>query len=713
MPRPVQQRIQVRAAPLQEPNSPQAGVFAPLDGVRAAPAGGALQGLASALAPILDAGVPIATTEVARGAVKDAEAGEADAEIGKVDPERAKQSILYADAAHKVNIIKQLQDAQAAVTERANTELDHSASYQDQTKQIDAWMKEELGPLAADPKAAAIIAPRYQQFIENASNNILARQTEARYNEAVETMRADIGSSIANGGLSPELYGQHVEMLTHLTGDRTQAVAAVVAAYGDAAYDTATKGGDWKAVFRAIPTSIKLPDGTTIPGPTVGGGKNHDALVRAQDAAQQAYNKHMEPILDQRQAEVLVHLDAQARSGALLTLKGLSPYLKPGADGTRPMLSPVQAASLIDSAARKREELAKAAAAKNVLLLGDGWQRHIGEIDASGKEITKERVQKQFDGLLSNATQNFTAKDSVAKAIAAGQQYNLPSTSLKLQLSTVASPTSAKAAVNQLGTYEQIKAAGQVAMYLTQDQTTFYENLAARQKAGATTDDLVAAASRYRPEQLSEVVNHNLPTAMKAFQSTTREAPWFSRNTSYSGYSNAAQVNAAAEKQMRIALADNGGNVPAAVHAVDESMKQHWSPLDLGNGSHVLIPKNNGYDPEQLQSAISLMASKWVPDMAKAAGADKDLIERATWQATSLPGQGTELEVIDPTTGLQIPGTPRLPLQDIIKKADAVRMEQSVQAMNAALDAKHVHETELHERARRSMSYPGSLPAHQ
>lgn len=683
MPRPVQQRVQVRAAPEQAPGSPTSGVYAPVSGVRAAPASGTMAGLVSALGPLLQAGMPIAKTAVAVRAKHDEEAGAADAALGQVDPKRAKASILYADAAHRVSVIKQFDDAQNTVTSRAATDLDHSLPYQEQVKQIDAWMKEQLGPLAQDAKAAAVIAPRYQHFIETAATNIVEQQAQARYNEARDATRSDLGSAIANGGLTPELYGQYVDTLTHLSGDRTTAVADVVSTYGDAALDIASKGGDWKAVFKAIPTSIKLADGTTIPGPTIGGGKNHDAIVRAQDAAQRAYNAHMEPKLDIARASLYTHLDSQARAGALITLKGLQPYLEPGKDGTPPLLSPVQAAGYIDAAARKREELAKKAAARDVLLLGDGWQRYLGSKDASGKVITKHRVQEQFDELLNHATENFTSKGSVDTAIAAGQRYNLPSTSLKAQLTTVASPTSAKAAVTQLATYEKIKAAGQTAMYLTPDQTTFYENLAVRQKAGATPDDLVAAASRYRPEELTAVVNQNLPKAVEQFSAAVAHDNWGPFNTKFSDYSNTAQVNAAATQQLRVALADNGGNIPAAVKAVQESMQQHWAPLDLGENK-VLIPKNAGVDPSTLQDAVTLMSTKWVKDMAKSAGADQDLQDRATWQATSLPGQGTELEVIDPRTGIQIPGTPRLPLQDVLRKAENVRTKQSVQAMHEA-----------------------------
>lgn len=671
MPRPVQQRVQVRAAPMQEPGSPTSGVFAPIQGVRAGPAGGTMANLASALGPLLDVGMPIAKAAVHRQAVEDDQAGAADAALGQVDPKRAKASILYADAAHRVSVIKQMDDAQNAVIEKASTDLDHSLPYQDQVKQIDSWMKEQLGPLAQDPKAAAVIAPRYQRFIETAATNIVQQQATARYNEAIDTTRSDLGNAIANGGLTPELYGQYVETLTHLSGDRTAAVSDVVSTYADAAYDVASKGGDWKAVFKAIPTSIKLADGTTIPGPTVGGGKNHDTLVRAQDAAQRAYNEHMEPKLDQRRAAVMVDLDAKARAGALITLKGYSYLLEPGADGTPPVLSPAQLAGYIDATNRKREELAKAGAAKDVLLLGDGWQRYVGTTDATGHVITKHRVQEQFDELLNHATNNFADKGSVDTAIAATARFNLPSSSLKAQLTTVASPSSAKAAVNQLGAYEKIKAAGQTPLYLTPDQTTFYENLAARDKAGMTTDDLVKAASRYRPEELATVVSSNLPKAMEQFNSAVALDNWGPWNTHFGDFSNTVQVRAEATRLMRVALADNGGDIPGAVKSVQETMQQHWAPLDLG-GSRVLIPKVGKYDPSQLQSALTTLATEWVPDMAKAAGANKDLQGRATWQATSLPGQGTDFEVIDPLTGIRIPGTPRITLDDLIKEAQDV-----------------------------------------
>src|SRR5690348_2478056 len=399
MPRPVSEQKTVVAPVNTQPTStPQLGVYAPLDGVRAAAPQSPLTSLMTALQTAMPGATQLAAGHVRQQAKDDTNAGTTDAELAQVDPERLARSTAYADAVHKVNVLKQYRDAEAQTTEWAATNLDASAPFTDQVKAIDGQMKAQLGGLAKDPKAAAVIAPLYGHFITNTANRIVAQQADARQNEALDTIGSTIAASLAAGGNGD--YAGSVDTLTHILGDRTEAVKRVVGMYIDHAQDVAAKGGDWQHVFDSLPTSIKLKDGTTIPGP----GRSpalHDAIARGKAAAQEVFNAYMEPQRSQQQLDVMTHLDSVARHGGLITEEALKPYITPGPDGQKPLLSAEQAASYIDRARDKAEELAKERAVRSQLAVTPDWYSMLNQIDPTdpkGKRvITMEDIQRGFE----------------------------------------------------------------------------------------------------------------------------------------------------------------------------------------------------------------------------------------------------------------------------------------------------------------------------
>lgn len=699
MPRPVDERKTVVApVPIQQEPTQQLGVFAPMD-VRA-PQTSSFSGLAQALGVL----APVATGALAQRAdattKADAAEGQADAELAQVDPERVKQSRAYADAAHQVEITKQYQQAQSTVEEWAATNLDATKPFTEQTAAIDARMKQELGGLAKDPRAAAIIAPRYQKFIEGASNAIVSRQVEARANEALATAQADVASDLQAGG--DGRYAEQVAHLTPLLGDRTKAVQAVVGMYIDHAHDVAAKGGDWKAVYAALPSDITLPDGTKIPGPARSPAL-HDAIVRGKAAAQQAFNAYAEPIRAQQQLHVLTQLENMASHGGMITEAMIKPYILPGPNGEPPLLSADRGASLITQASNKREQLAKEHTVRTNFLVPD-WQRYLNQVDPTDpkgqRKLTQGDFQTAYDQQLGMATNGFAdVQDTATKAVALTKQVGggLVSSTLKAQLTGAASRTTPAEAVKMLPAFQTLQAAGQLPAYLSPEQIAFYNNIAIQvsqnQGNGASSvEALTQAASRYEPSQVKAMVDDQLPEARKQFDSINTDAPWYTIGVkkNLADYATPAQVWAIAEPLMRKTLADNGGNVAKAVQAVKRTIVDSYAPVTI-QGQKVLMPLHGQYaDPEVLQEQLDFISDELVPKMAKAAGLTKEESADLAWQVSQLPGQVPELVVIHKTTGVEVPQIKPVTLSSALAEGAPLRRKQmDTEARAAAERDKH------------------------
>lgn len=698
MPRPVEQRkVVVTATPAPESRAPQLGVYAPLEGVRAAPAGGGFQGLAQALGMIGNVGGAAMVQRAQVTEKADAEEGQIDQELGQVDPEKVERSRAYAAAAQDTAILQQYHQAEAAVMEKAATELDHTKPFTEQTKQIDQWMKHELGGLAKDPRAKVLIGDRYQKFINNVSNGILQQQIEARQNEAIAAAKSDIAQDIDADG--DGRYGEQVQRLAAILGDRSKAVTTVVGMYADHAVDVASKGGDWKRVLDSIPTEIKLPDGTTIPGPGRT-PRNHDIIERARDAAQRAYDQWYEPQRNAKQLEALVKYERLADQGAMLTVRELMPLTQPGPNGEKPLFTADTVASLIDRAARKREALANARAARMVLDdVPREWQKFVNQPKPNGKGVwTKDDFQKAYDQKLGMSTNGYTTPDTVEQAIAMTNAHpGLYSTALKLQLKGAASARrdvdGVKETLKLLPAYENLVAAGQISGYLSDEEQVYFENLAVQQHAGARAEDIAASARQFDAQEYEKVVKPNRKKALEALASQPIEGTgWFGstfRAEKYGSALNGRLVQRKAEQLVDTALAQNGGNYEAAAASAARVLDRNWMQVIL-NGNETLMPRfytENGvkkpFDPNVLQTTLSWLSEEVAPKAAKKAGYEN--YKTAQFRLTAVPGGNVEVEITD-DVGQPIAGANTIPFIELYEKA-AEQHANDVYDLNAAIKA--------------------------
>lgn len=703
MPRPVvEQKVTVSAIPAPESRAPQLGVYAPLTGLQA-PQSSTFAGLANALGVLGKVGGTAMLQRADATAKADAAEGQADAELEQVDPERAARSRAYADAAHNTNIVRQYQDAEAATTEWAATNLDASKPFPEQTAAIDAEMKRRLGALAQDPRAKAIIAPRYQKFIEGAANGILSKQVEARANEAVDTVQRDIATDLANGG--DGRYSEQVQRLTPLLGDRTKAVQRVVGMYIDHAVDVAGQGGDWRKVFASLPSDITLPDGTKIPGP----GRSpalHDAIARGQDAAQRAYNGFIEPQRAQQQLHAMTQLDNTARHGGLITEAMLKPLITPGPNGEPPILSAAQAAGYMDRARDKAEQLAGEAAARQTLQLTPNWAALVGQQDPSdpkGKRVfSQEGFQRAYDQTLGMATQGFTAPDTVQQAIALTRQNpGLTSTNLKLQLA--AAVNDPQAAGKMLPVFEALQDAKQAGQYLDTEQRTFYQTLAGKVNPSApdaaNTAAVMNTAISYDPERGARLIADNRK-AVSDLVVKQVGGGWFGFGaTKLDDFANAGQVKIDMDKRIADAIVATNGNRTQAAAIVNRQVKDDYVPIAT-QGRMLLIHDKYGEGRATVQANFDAISSELIPDLAKRAGLTREQAkEHLGWQVYPGAGGKAMVQVTD-DMGQSIDSIAPFTLDWMMQKGSAIRQRNKDAARrDAAANAKAIEKANAHRRA--------------
>lgn len=722
MPRPVVEQ-KVVTAPVQvgQSQAPQLGVYAPIEGVRAPQSGGMFQGLAQALG-VLGPAVGGAMMQRAEKTQQvDTAAGTTDAELGQVDAERLARSRAYATAVHKVNVQKQYLQAEAATQEWAATNVDKTLPFGDQTKLIDTQMQKQLGGLAKDPTAAAVIAPLYTKFINKQANDIVAAQVQAKQNEALDVAKGTVAQSLQSGG-DGDYVGQ-VATLTPILGDRTEAVKAVTQMYVDHALDVAAKGGDWKHVFDSLPTDITLKDGTKIPGP----GRSpalHDAIVRGKDAAQKAYNDFVEPQRDQQMLHVMTHLDSVARSGGLITEESLKPFIAPGANGEKPILTPAQAAAYIDRARNKREELAQARVQRQTFRITPNWQSLIGQLkvgpdgqplkdkhgNPTGATWSQADVQAAFDQQLGSATgQDFTSPQSVQAAIAMTQQYHgLVSTNLKSMLTQASHTTDPKDALKLLPVYQALKEAKQDGLYLTPQERMYYETLptqGANEPDAKHRAEVMNAAATYDPERYARLTSADNMKAARDATANSIGGHWYSflpgveGATKLDDFANAGQVKIDREQRLKQALILTNGNAAQAGKIVSDQLQQDYVPVTV-QGQKLLLPVKDGSDAGTVQANVSAISDELIPQLAKRAGLSEEQAKSDLgWQAYIGPNGVPMVQVVD-DMGQTVESIPPNTLDWFLQQGDELRRKnEDKQRRNDAANAKAIERTNNARRA--------------
>lgn len=684
MPRPVlEHKTVVAPVPVAQEQAPQLGVYAPMD-VRAPQTPSLFEGLSRSLG-VLGPAIGGAMAQRADATAKaDAVEGQADAELAQVDPERAAHSRAYANAAHNTNIVKQYQDAEAAVTEWAATNLDASKPFTEQTAALDAEMKRQLGTLAQDPRAKAIIAPRYQKFIEGAANGILSKQVEARANEALDTAKGDIATDLAAGGDGH--YAEQVQRLAPLLGDRTKAVQAVVGMYIDHAQDVAAKGGDWQAVFNSLPSDITLPDGTKIPGP----GRSpalHDAIARGKDAARRAYNGFIEPQQAQARLHAMTQLDNLARHGGLITEAMMKPYITPGPNGEPPILTEAQAAGYMNQARDTAERLAGEAAARRTLQLTPNWMSLVGQVDPSdpkGKRVfSPEGFQRAYDQTLGMATQGFTAPDTVQKAIALTKQNpGLISTTLKLQFATAAADTTGAEAVKMLPAFLELQRAKQAGLYLDDKALSYFTYLSTRVDPSLPDAKNIAsvsqAAENYDPERYARLTSAANMKAARDEVVKSVGGHWYSflpgaeGATKLTDFANSGQVRIEIDNQLKTALIQTNGNTQAAAAVVSKIVSDKMVPVEV-QGVRLLIPDKYGLGAARIQANMTAISDELIPQLAKQAGLTKEQAKENLGFQVYMGARGMAMVQVTDDMGQAIDSIPANTLDWFLQKGDELR----------------------------------------
>jgi hypothetical protein len=437
----------------------------------------------------------------------DLQQGAADEQLGQADGDKIAASQKYADGVFSVRTLKRWQNASQEIAQRASTELDQSLPVDQKVAQIDAWFTEELGDVVNDPKARAMIGPRYAEFINRYANAEVEQTVAENEALAADTVATDIVESLVGGSFGS--YEEQHQRLARVMGGQ-KATAELVGIILDRAESVAATGGDADAVYALIPTQVKAAEGQSLPGPR-NTPRYNDLIKASQARAAKARNDYLGPERAYREFGVRNGFEQRIQKGDVVTAGEVESYVR---DGT---LTPEQASSIVIRSQESYNKVTKEAndwnLAKSVLYSAGGrsWLDVTGLENgpknvAEAQQFTDKSIHEYLtaaaraagtEAVYDGASMLAQGADSLAFRVAldASKDMRLPYTPLKSFLSavTAAQPTGI---VQRLPMYEALKQSNLQGIYLDDDSIALYESALTMQRAGEQPENVVQSLSR-------------------------------------------------------------------------------------------------------------------------------------------------------------------------------------------------------------------------
>jgi hypothetical protein len=478
-----------------------------------------------------------------------------------------------------------------------------------------------MGDVVNDPKARAMIGPRYAEFL-NRYASAEVEQTIAE-NEALasDTVGTDIVESLAGGTFGS--YEEQHQRLAQVMGGQ-KATAELVGIILDRAETVAATGGDAEAVYALIPTQVTTAEGKPLPGPR-NTPRYNDLIQASQARAAKARNDFLGPERAFREFSTRNGFEMRIAQGDVVIPAEVEAFVR---DGT---LSPEQASSIVmrsQEASRKAlEEAGKWSAAKAVLFAGGGrsWLDVTGIENgpatlAEAQKFTDksiqeyltaaaraEGVQPVFDG--QSMLQQGPESLAFRVAVDASKDMRLPYTPLKSFLTqvTAAQPTGI---VQRLPLYQVLKQNGIQSMYLDDDSQALYESALTMQRAGESPEQIAQSLSRLNDPARIAYVKQERTAVQKKLTSGEFEV--------VNSWWDADAKNVANQPYMRsriAALAELGLNrgLPAteAVEFAKRKFNDTHFAVKVG-GRTLVIPESSLYRSSELAGAL-----EWIDGAAK------------------------------------------------------------------------------------------------
>ncbi|HEV7270718.1 hypothetical protein [Pseudoxanthomonas sp.] len=619
-------RVQVQ---VQQP-TPDLDVVAPMD-IRPAPSEGAhrWQALTNALS---EGGKLYAQNKQVRDN-HDLNQGAADEQLGKADGEKIAASQKYADGVFSVRTLNRWQTASREIAERASTELDQTLPVDQKVAQIDAWFAQEMGDVVNDPKARAMIGPRYAEFL-NRYANAEVEQTIAE-NEALasDTVGTDIVESLAGGTFGS--YEEQHQRLAQVMGGQ-KATAELVGIILDRAETVAATGGDAEAVYSLIPTQVTTADGKPLPGPR-NTPRYNDLIQASQARAAKARNDYLGPERAFREFSTRNGFEMRIAKGDMVIPAEVEAFVR---DGT---LSPEQASSIVmrsQEASRKaQEEAGKWSAAKSVLFAGGGrsWLDVTGlengpETLAEAQKFTDKSIHEYLtaaaraagvEAVYDGPAMLQQGPESLAFRVAldASKDMRLPYTPLKAFFTQV-SAAQPNGIVQRLPMYQVLKQNNLQGMYLDADTHALYESALTMQRAGENPEQIATSLGRLQDPARVAFVKENRSAILKQLGSGEFDVVNSFWDVNAREIANQPYMRARVAAFAELGLSRGLPASDALAFAKEKFDDTHF-PVKVG-GRILIVPESPRYHSAELAAALEWMGGAARAFAEKAGAPDAD-----------------------------------------------------------------------------------------
>ena len=631
MARPYNTRPTVRVQTEGPPQAPSLGVFAPLDVRTPGPETSGLQGLIQSLGIV---------TAVGAQAKKERDdfnfkQGVADEQLGDADLLKAKKSRAYADGAFQTATIEQYYEAEQKVSERAaGDDLDKSLPIEDQVRIVDGWMKSELGPMVADPRAKVLIGERYQKFIDSFSGAVLKGQVEAHAKAAQDVLLQDATAQLDKTGSFnyDELFHRGYSQ----TGDASQTNELLLGVIAQHIEDAAQKGEPYEQFRALIPTESIGPNGQKIPGPMYN-PKYRGIINQALANAEKLHDKFYETKYSTASYKALVDLDSQVRAGSPVTMDSIAAAGYTVGDKPEDTLSVAQARSLIDQSAAVQAKMASQDAdyqkAVGLHKMFARWAdvEHLGGMTP---EKTADAADRQLQTALLGS--GFKEEDLAGIGMAANAPLisavatwsaaeGVPYRPLKDTMSSInqAAPGDLH---GRLEAYKTLKARGLTGMYVDDDASALYEKALDGQRIGLDKEKMDEFIRTSGDKDIAAYISDNMRDVKVRTKGVNLSTGRGLLSLDAASVNSMTAVNAPYlagkyESLVRASLALNRTRADAEAFAKDRIEQTHTA-LKIGD-KWAFLPSQEVGNPQDAQSALDWYETQ-LPALKKAAKVPDD-----------------------------------------------------------------------------------------
>lgn len=381
-------RVQLSA---NQGSAPSLRVYQSLNVQAAAPKSAQIaQGLADALGVITE----VAPEVIERSAETNAKRGTSDATLGRVDNEALKQDLAYRDGVDAITSKQAIFQARALWQAHYAEEVDKTLPADEVARQYDEFMKNQLGEtLQRNPRIISKMSGEYMRGMQETIVGHQAQLTAQHMQLANNVLQQEVIDDPSN-------FLLHVQDHVKLTGDTDKSIATGIDAVGIEAVRTGNP-----ELLKAIPLGLIGDDGAQSDNPDFN-SDHRAAIERYTEAATAAYLKNHSVARALAKSDVEKGWKDSLAAGIPIPWDDLMGQLK----GEHPLFSQDEVMGYY-AQNKALEEALKDHLAFDGLDPTMPFYMQQGRLDATGKEITKERITRQVNRMVEATYQSIVSAD--------------------------------------------------------------------------------------------------------------------------------------------------------------------------------------------------------------------------------------------------------------------------------------------------------------